>query len=166
MSIIEKRTVEVYLNHTLKDEMDFTESVIADFEEMIKKFKELKNEGFKLADQPTVQKDGGRVFLSYKFTSSHTNSEELRERFVALETYCPEKIQLVSEPTQWVLNKQIEELPCSVRTYNCLKHSGANTLGDLIQKTEKELLRENNFGRKSLNELKEILAGMGLSLRG
>ncbi|HSR10397.1 MAG TPA: DNA-directed RNA polymerase subunit alpha C-terminal domain-containing protein, partial [Thermodesulfobacteriota bacterium] len=52
----------------------------------------------------------------------------------------------------------------SVRSYNCLKNADIRYIGDLVQKTEAEMLRTKNFGRKSLNEIKEILAEMGLSL--
>jgi DNA-directed RNA polymerase subunit alpha len=52
----------------------------------------------------------------------------------------------------------------SVRSYNCLKNANIQTIGELVQKTEAEMLRTKNFGRKSLNEIKEILANMGLSL--
>jgi DNA-directed RNA polymerase subunit alpha len=51
-----------------------------------------------------------------------------------------------------------------VRSYNCLKNANIATIGELIQKTEAEMLKTKNFGRKSLNEIKEILAQMGLSL--
>jgi DNA-directed RNA polymerase subunit alpha len=62
------------------------------------------------------------------------------------------------------LNRSVEELELSVRSYNCLKNAGIQTIGELVQKSESEMLRTKNFGRKSLNEIKEILAGMGLSL--
>ena len=58
----------------------------------------------------------------------------------------------------------MEELELSVRSYNCLKNANIQTIGELVQKTEAEMLRTKNFGRKSLNEIKEILGGMGLSL--
>jgi DNA-directed RNA polymerase subunit alpha len=51
----------------------------------------------------------------------------------------------------------------SVRSYNCLKNANIQTIGDLVQKTEAEMLRTKNFGRKSLNEIKEILSGLNLS---
>ena len=63
-----------------------------------------------------------------------------------------------------VLNRSVEELELSVRSYNCLKNANIQSIGELIQKTEAEMLRTKNFGRKSLNEIKEILANMGLSL--
>jgi DNA-directed RNA polymerase subunit alpha len=50
-----------------------------------------------------------------------------------------------------------------VRSYNCLKNANIQTIGDLVQKTEAEMLRTKNFGRKSLNEIKEILGNLGLS---
>jgi DNA-directed RNA polymerase subunit alpha len=51
-----------------------------------------------------------------------------------------------------------------VRSYNCLKNANIQTIGELVQKTEAEMRKTKNFGRKSLNEIKEILASMGLSL--
>jgi DNA-directed RNA polymerase subunit alpha len=61
-----------------------------------------------------------------------------------------------------VLNRSVEELELSVRSYNCLKNANIQSIGDLVQKTEAEMLRTKNFGRKSLNEIKEILSGLGL----
>lgn len=61
------------------------------------------------------------------------------------------------------LNKSIVELELSVRSYNCLKNANIQTIGELITKTESEMLKTKNFGRKSLNEVKEILADMGFS---
>ena len=60
------------------------------------------------------------------------------------------------------LGKSVEELELSVRSYNCLKNANIRTIGELVQKTEAEMLRTKNFGRKSLNEIKEILENMGL----
>jgi len=62
------------------------------------------------------------------------------------------------------LNRSVEELELSVRSYNCLKNAEIRTIRDLVQKSETEMLKTKNFGRKSLNEIKEILAEMGLSL--
>lgn len=62
------------------------------------------------------------------------------------------------------LLKSVEELELSVRSYNCLKNANIKTIADLVQKTEQEMLRTKNFGRKSLNEIKEILTTMGLRL--
>jgi DNA-directed RNA polymerase subunit alpha len=62
------------------------------------------------------------------------------------------------------LDRSIDELELSVRSYNCLKNAGIETVRDLVQKTEAELLKTKNFGRKSLNEIKELLADMKLSL--
>jgi DNA-directed RNA polymerase subunit alpha len=61
------------------------------------------------------------------------------------------------------LKRSVEELELSVRSYNCLKNADIKTIGELVQKTESEMLKTKNFGRKSLNEIKEILAEMGLS---
>jgi DNA-directed RNA polymerase subunit alpha len=62
------------------------------------------------------------------------------------------------------LFRSVDELELSVRSANCLKHANIKLIGDLVQKTEAEILATKNFGRKSLNEIKEILAGMGLNL--
>jgi DNA-directed RNA polymerase subunit alpha len=58
----------------------------------------------------------------------------------------------------------VDELELSVRSYNCLKNANIKTIGDLVTKTEAEMLKTKNFGRKSLNEIKDILAEMGFSL--
>jgi DNA-directed RNA polymerase subunit alpha len=62
------------------------------------------------------------------------------------------------------LNKSVDELELSVRSANCLKNAGIRTIRDLVQRTEKDMLETKNFGRKSLNEIKDILRPMGLSL--
>ena len=62
------------------------------------------------------------------------------------------------------LLKKVVELELSVRSANCLKNDNITYIGDLIQKSEGEMLRTPNFGRKSLNEIKEVLAQMGLRL--
>lgn len=72
------------------------------------------------------------------------------------------------EPTEPEFNRnllrKVDELELSVRSANCLKNDNIIYIGDLIQKTEAEMLRTPNFGRKSLNEIKEVLAQMGLHL--
>jgi DNA-directed RNA polymerase subunit alpha len=67
-------------------------------------------------------------------------------------------------PFNPALLKKVDELELSVRSANCLKNDNIVYIGDLIQKTEAEMLRTPNFGRKSLNEIKEVLAQMGLHL--
>jgi DNA-directed RNA polymerase subunit alpha len=62
------------------------------------------------------------------------------------------------------LFKTVDELELSVRSYNCLKNADIKTIAELVQKTEPEMLKTKNFGRKSLNEIKEILGRMGLHL--
>lgn len=62
------------------------------------------------------------------------------------------------------LNRKVNELELSVRSANCLKNANIQFIGELCQKTEAEILRTKNFGRKSLNEIKEILSEMGLAL--
>ena len=62
------------------------------------------------------------------------------------------------------LDKSVEELELSVRSYNCLKNANIRTIRELVQKSEAEMLKTKNFGRKSLTEIKDILESMGLSL--
>lgn len=62
------------------------------------------------------------------------------------------------------LLRSVDELELSVRSANCLKNAGISLIGELVQKTEAEMLKTKNFGRKSLNEIKEILSEMGLGL--
>jgi DNA-directed RNA polymerase subunit alpha len=62
------------------------------------------------------------------------------------------------------LLRKVDELELSVRSANCLKNDNIIYIGDLVQKTEAEMLRTPNFGRKSLNEIKEVLVNMGLTL--
>jgi DNA-directed RNA polymerase subunit alpha len=62
------------------------------------------------------------------------------------------------------MNRSVDELELSVRSYNCLKNANIKTIGDLVTKSESEMLKTKNFGRKSLNEIKDILAEMNLSL--
>jgi DNA-directed RNA polymerase subunit alpha len=80
----------------------------------------------------------------------------------------PEPVQpQVDEKKQKILvnmAKCVEELELSVRSYNCLKNANIQTISELIQKTDGEMLKTRNFGRKSLNEIKEILEEMGLHL--
>ncbi|KRL53417.1 DNA-directed RNA polymerase subunit alpha [Lentilactobacillus parakefiri DSM 10551] len=64
-----------------------------------------------------------------------------------------------------MLEMTIEELDLSVRSYNCLKRAGINTVQELTEKTEADMMKVRNLGRKSLEEVKEKLAALGLSLR-
>jgi DNA-directed RNA polymerase subunit alpha len=74
-----------------------------------------------------------------------------------------EEVDRESERMYENLKRSVEELELSVRSYNCLKNADIKTIGELVVKTEAEMLKTKNFGRKSLNEIKEILSEMGLS---
>jgi DNA-directed RNA polymerase subunit alpha len=87
------------------------------------------------------------------FSSFETRADE-REEISA-----PEVDPRLAE----MLAKPIEELDLSVRSANCLKNANIRTLGDLVQRTEREMLSTKNFGRKSLDEIKDVLASLGLS---
>jgi len=75
-----------------------------------------------------------------------------------------EKDEAQELPFNKNLLRKVDELELSVRSANCLKNDNIVYIGDLVQKSEPEMLRTPNFGRKSLNEIKEVLGTMGLSL--
>src|SRR6202142_18884 len=75
-----------------------------------------------------------------------------------------ESVESYNDPRVEHLDRPAEELELSVRSYNCLKNANIQTIRELVQKSENEMLKTKNFGRKSLNEIKEILTKMGLSL--
>jgi DNA-directed RNA polymerase subunit alpha len=79
---------------------------------------------------------------------------------IALDTAKLAQALLLNSP----MLKKIDELNLSVRSYMCLKNDNIVYVGDLVQKTEADMLRTRNFGRKSLNEIKEVLVQMGLHL--
>ncbi len=101
-----------------------------------------------LAYAAKILKDQLSVFIN--FAEEEKTAEAERE-----EEKKPEYYQY--------LDKKIDELELSVRSANCLKNANIRYIGELVQKTESEMLKTKNFGRKSLNELKKILAEMGLS---
>ncbi len=82
---------------------------------------------------------------------------------ISLEEAEEEEEEVEEEELNENLFKSVDELELSVRAQNCLKNADIKYIGELVQKTEQEMLKTKNFGRKSLNELKEILATMGLS---
>jgi DNA-directed RNA polymerase subunit alpha len=103
-----------------------------------------------VAHAAKILKDQLSIFITFE-------EEEEEEEESAEEHAEPEKLNEN-------LFRSVDELELSVRSANCLKHANIKLIGDLVQKTEAEILATKNFGRKSLNEIKEILAEMGLSL--
>jgi len=103
-----------------------------------------------VAHSAKILKDQLSIFYTF---------EEEEETEIAI----PED-QEESEKLNENLFRSVDELELSVRSANCLKHANIKLIGDLVQKTEAEILATKNFGRKSLNEIKEILSEMGLSL--
>ena len=75
-----------------------------------------------------------------------------------------EEVNEESERLRELLERSVEELELSVRSSNCLKAANIKTLGELVTKTESDMLKYRNFGRKSLKEIADILDGMGLHL--
>lgn len=104
-----------------------------------------------VAHAAKILKDQLSIFITFE-------EEEVEE-----ETSTPDQ-PVEAEPLNENLFRSVDELELSVRAANCLKHANIKLIGDLVQKTEAEILATKNFGRKSLNEIKEILAKMGLSL--
>jgi DNA-directed RNA polymerase subunit alpha len=103
------------------------------------------------------------VSLAAKLVRDHLNI------FINVDESDEQPSETVGEPARAGagnehLDKSVEELELSVRSYNCLKNANIRTIRELVQKTEPEMLKTKNFGRKSLNEIKEILSSMGLSL--
>jgi DNA-directed RNA polymerase subunit alpha len=103
------------------------------------------------------------VSLAAKLVRDHLNI------FINVDEVDEPPVEAVGEPVRVGvgnehLDKSVEELELSVRSYNCLKNANIRTIRELVQKTEPEMLKTKNFGRKSLNEIKEILSSMGLSL--
>ncbi|MFQ5723031.1 MAG: DNA-directed RNA polymerase subunit alpha [Terriglobia bacterium] len=87
--------------------------------------------------------------------------------FIAFEEEIPPEAQAIErpyDPRQEYLGRSVDELELSVRAYNCLKNANIHTIGELVQRTEQDMLRTKNFGRKSLAEIKGILENMGLQL--
>jgi DNA-directed RNA polymerase subunit alpha len=106
---------------------------------------------------------GDAVSLAAKLVRDHLNI------FINLDDDEDEDVDVTTEPARIGvanehLDKSVEELELSVRSYNCLKNANIRTIRELVQKTETDMLKTKNFGRKSLNEIKEILQTMGLSL--
>jgi DNA-directed RNA polymerase subunit alpha len=102
-----------------------------------------------------LMKDHLQIFINLE----EEDDDEIGEPTTPVEVSDEEKGALYER-----LNKSVDEMELSVRSYNCLKNANIRTIGELVQKTEVEMLKTKNFGRKSLNEIKEILASMGLSL--
>lgn len=88
------------------------------------------------------------------------------QKFINFEEEVEEAVEEEAQPLPFNVNllKRVEDLELSVRSMNCLKGDNIVYIGDLVQKTENEMLRTPNFGRKSLNEIKEVLSQMGLYL--
>lgn len=95
-----------------------------------------------------IMKDHLQIFINFEEEPEPTKPEVDEQKLKTLKA----------------LTKSVEEMELSVRSYNCLKNANIKTLGELVQKTDGEMLKTRNFGRKSLNEIKDILEVMGLSL--
>lgn len=106
------------------------------------------------------------LFVLEEKEPEQEEAEEEKQPVAVVQTSNPEIRTTETEEPFFNSNllKSVEELELSVRSYNCLKNANIKTIADLVQKTEQEMLRTKNFGRKSLNEIKEILASMGLRL--
>jgi DNA-directed RNA polymerase subunit alpha len=95
-----------------------------------------------------ILRDHLEIFVNFK--------EETRPEMPTVDV---DRVQLLEN-----LKRSVDELELSVRSYNCLKNANIRNIGELVQKSEAEMLKTRNFGRKSLNEIKEILETLGLTL--
>jgi DNA-directed RNA polymerase subunit alpha len=100
-----------------------------------------------------ILKDQLNIFINFEEIPEELPSEDDEERQ-------KRKLEILREQ----LTKGVDELELSVRSANCLKNANIQNIRELVQKTEQEILQTKNFGRKSLNEIKEVLEGMGLRL--
>ena len=107
-------------------------------------------------------KPADAVSLASKFLVEHFDIVSELNQIIAQESYMYEHEEKV---TNRKYETKIEELDLSVRSYNCLKRAGINTVGDLIQKNEEEMMRVRNLGRKSLKEVIQKLRERGLDLK-
>lgn len=128
----------------------------------------LKNEGIRFVGE-FAQKGEAELLRLPNFGRKSLN--ELKEILAQIGLHLGVAIFEWPQPDPELLSRQankllerIEELELSVRSANCLKNDGINYVGELVQKSEAEMLRTPNFGRKSLNEIKELLAQSGLHL--
>ncbi|HJP17230.1 MAG TPA: DNA-directed RNA polymerase subunit alpha [Nitrospinota bacterium] len=101
-----------------------------------------------IAHAAKIMKDHLQIFINFEEEPEQTVPEVDEQKMKTIKA----------------LAKSVEELELSVRSYNCLKNANIKTLGELVQKTDTEMLKTRNFGRKSLNEIKEIMEEMGLTL--
>ena len=101
-----------------------------------------------LAHAAKLLKDHLQIFINFEEEPEEAISEVDSEK----------------EKMRELMGRSVDELELSVRSSNCLKNANIKSIGDLVQKSESEMLKYRNFGRKSLNEIKEILTEMGLSL--
>jgi DNA-directed RNA polymerase subunit alpha len=100
-----------------------------------------------------ILKDQLNIFINFEESAEELPSEDDEQ-----------KRQKQLEELREKLTKSVDELELSVRSANCLKNANIQRIVELVQKTEQEILQTKNFGRKSLNEIKEVLEGMGLRL--
>jgi DNA-directed RNA polymerase subunit alpha len=100
-----------------------------------------------------ILKDQLNIFINFEELPEELPSEDDEEKK-------KRKLEILREQ----LTKGVDELELSVRSANCLKNANIQNIRELVQKTEQEILQTKNFGRKSLNEIKEVLEGMGLRL--
>jgi DNA-directed RNA polymerase subunit alpha len=94
-----------------------------------------------------ILRDHFSMFIHFEVEPEQEVEEEVDEEIMRIRT---------------TLNKQVDELELSVRSSNCLRAAEIKTIGDLVQKTETEMLKYRNFGRKSLKEIQDILSDMGM----
>lgn len=106
-------------------------------------------------------KPGDALGLAAKLVKDHMNIFITFEEEIAREEDAGDRVY---DPRQEYMNRSVDDLELSVRAYNCLKNANLRTIVELVQRTEQEMLKTKNFGRKSLNEIKDLLTSMNLQL--
>jgi len=173
MSIQEKKVVEISFSHFEGFCQDFTKAVIADFRSMVTRLEQLHQAGYRLRSGPfsDQEKKGDPLLYRLELEAPPIDPPVLHNNVPSTEVKLT-PFGAVTEPPENTgpkpedLRRPVEELTTiSVRSYNCLKNAHIHTIGELVEKTEAEMLSINSLGRRSLNELREILQGLGLSFR-
>ncbi|MCL4542338.1 MAG: DNA-directed RNA polymerase subunit alpha [Deltaproteobacteria bacterium] len=150
-------TLDVAYSPIKRVTMDVSYSRVGGITDYDKLIMEIYTNGFitpedALNESALILQEQISVFVAFE------EMEQLIEKKPQSENEKPKESQLNEN-----LFKNVDELELSVRSANCLKNANIKTLYELVQKTEGEMLRTKNFGRKSLNEIKEVLSTMGLS---
>ena len=180
-----KGNLDIHLLELIKEQITeagaILEMVTADIIKIEDKYlnEKFKGVGFTVKDSIHIKLENDKIIkgITDRKDLNVSTNQQIKKYNTALysdgvkkgmELRIPHYVEVIEEEVPNKINehllRKVEELELSVRSANCLKNDNIVYIGDLIQKTEAEMLRTPNFGRKSLNEIKEVLSGMGLHL--